>query len=191
MIPVVILAAGASLRLGRPKQMEKLGGESLLERSVRVAVEAQMGVVYVVVNAEDSVVIAEARRLSCEVVLNREAAEGMASSVRAGVGALEGTADGMLVMTCDQPAVSPAHLRNLAAEGAGEVVASAYDGRRGVPAYFPSAMFGRLMELRGDAGARELLQDARAVALEEGETDVDSEEDLERARAVFGSDRSL
>lgn len=188
MIPVVILAAGASRRLGRPKQMEEIGGESLLARSVRVAAEAQLGPVYVVVSSADAAVIAGARGLRCEVILNGHAAEGMATSIRAGVGALGGAATGAIVMTCDQPAVSPAHLRLLAAEADGGVVASAYAGRRGVPAYFPVTMFGKLMELRGDAGARELLRDVCAVALKGGETDVDSEEDLERARAMFGGE---
>lgn len=95
---------------------------------------------------------------------------------------------GVVVMTCDQPAVSAAHLRGLAG-GAGEVVvASAYAGRRGVPAYFPARMFGELMELRGDAGARELLRGARAIALPDGELDVDTEEVLARARMLFGGE---
>jgi len=121
-------------------------------------------------------------------VLNGEAGEGMAASIRAGVRALGGEVAGVVVMTCDQPAVSAAHLRGLA-EGAGEVVvASAYAGRRGVPAYFPARVFGALMKLRGDAGARELLRGARAIALPDGELDVDTEEVLARARVLFGGE---
>lgn len=186
---MLVLAAGASRRLGRPKQMEELGGESLLARSVRVAGEAGLGPVYAVVSADDFAVIAEARGLGCQVVLNREAEEGMASSIRAGVRALGDGAKGAMVMTCDQPAVSPAHLRLLAADG--EVAASAYGGRRGVPAYFPASVFGELLELRGDAGARELLRSARAVELKDGEVDIDTVEDLERARTLFGGAREV
>ncbi len=188
MIALVILAAGASRRLGRPKQMERLGGETLLARAVRVAGEAGLGTVFAVVDAADAVLVAEARRLRCEVVLNGEAVEGMASSIRAGVGALRGEIPGVVVMTCDQPAVSAEHLR-LLADGAGEkVVASAYAGRRGVPAYFPAHVFGKLMELRRDAGARNLLREAQVIPLEHGELDVDTDEELERARALFGSE---
>ena len=188
MTAVVILAAGASRRLRRPKQMERLGAETLLGRAVRVAGESGLGTVWAVVDAADAVVVGEARRLGCEVVLNGEAGEGMAASIRAGVRALGGEVAGVVVMTCDQPAVSAAHLRGLA-EGAGEVVvASAYAGRRGVPAYFPARVFGALMKLRGDAGARELLRGARAIALPDGELDVDTEEVLARARVLFGGE---
>jgi CTP:molybdopterin cytidylyltransferase MocA len=69
---------------------------------------------------------------------------------------------------------------------ADEVTASFYAGRRGVPAYFPRAMFERLMELRGDAGAREMLKNAPAVELAGGEMDVDTAEDLVNARETFG-----
>lgn len=187
-IPVVILAAGASRRLGRPKQIERLGGETLLERAVRVAMESGLGTVFAVVDATDGVVVAEARRLRCEVVLNREAEEGMAASIQggvwAGVRAIGGAPTGMVVMTCDQPAVSAEHLRALAGEGG--VVASEYAGRRGVPAYFPASVFGELLALRGDVGARELLRGARAIALEYGELDLDTDEEFEQARVLFG-----
>ena len=190
MIAVVILAAGSSARLGRAKQVEELGGESLLGRAVRVAAEAGLGPVYAVVNAADAAVIAQARGLPCEVVLNREAEEGMASSIRAGVRALGDRVTAAIVMTCDQPAVSPAHLRLLAAAGGGEIVASAYAARRGVPAYFPTAAFGELLELRGNAGARDLLRDVRAIELKGGEVDVDTEADLEVARALVEGERT-
>ena len=106
MTAIVVLAAGESRRLGRPKQMEMLGAETLLGRAVRVANEAGLGPVYVVVRPGDEAVMAAARRLRCEVVLNGEASEGMASSIRAGVRAAGDTAEGVLVMTCDQPAVT-------------------------------------------------------------------------------------
>ncbi len=186
MTATVILAAGSSRRLGRPKQMERLGAETLLARAVRVARAAELGSVSVVVNAEDAAVVAEARGLACEVVLNGEAGEGMASSIRAGVLAAGDAAEAIVVMTCDQPAVTPEHLRLLVHEAGGDVMASAYGDRRGVPAVFPARVFGELLALRGDAGARELLRDARALALADGELDVDTGEELERARALFG-----
>lgn len=188
MIAIVILAAGSSNRLGRPKQLEELGAESLLARAVRVAAGARLGAVLVVVRAADVGVTAEARRQPCEVVSNEEASEGMAASIRAGVRALGDAAAGVIVMTCDQPAVTSEHLRLLAAEAADYIVASAYGGRRGVPAYFPSSRFGDLMELRGDAGARELLRDVRTVELKGGEADIDTQDDLYRVRALFGVD---
>ncbi len=190
-----MLAAGSSRRLGEPKQLVFLGGETLLERAARVAREAGLQPIYivfgVVVSGGHDVDFGVAKLESytpqfCVPLLNEGAAEGMASSIRVGVGAaVEAGVDGVVVMACDQPAVSAGHLRELMA-GGGEVVASEYAGRRGVPAYFPASYFKELMELRGDVGARELLLGARAVELPGGELDVDTPEELARARELFG-----
>ena len=93
-------------------------------------------------------------------------------------------AKGALVMTCDQPAVTATHLLRLMSKH--EVTASRYAGRNGVPAYFPEEYFDNLMELKGDAGTGELLARARYEGLENGELDVDTPEDLARARELFG-----
>jgi CTP:molybdopterin cytidylyltransferase MocA len=136
----------------------------------------------VVAGGQDSVSF-----LRCAVLVNEGAGEGMASSIRIGVAAVAAAgASGVVVMACDQPAVTAAHLRLLIADG-DEVTASGYAGRSGVPAYFPVGVFGELMELRGDVGARELLKAARVVELPGGELDVDTVEDLEQVRALFGS----
>lgn len=182
----MVLAAGTSRRLGEPKQSVRLGCETLLERSVRVAMEAGLEPLYVVVSAGQETELWADKLAGCTIVGNEGAPEGMASSIRVGVGAaLKAGADGVLVMACDQPAVTAEHLRELML-GGGEPVASRYAGRRGVPAYFPVRVFGELMALRGDGGARELLQEAKSVELPGGELDVDTVEELARARALFG-----
>jgi CTP:molybdopterin cytidylyltransferase MocA len=188
-VAAVVLAAGASTRLGSPKQMARLGGKTLLERTVRTALDAGLRPVYVVVaGGQDRTLcvaglVQRAEEPTVVPVVNPQAAEGMASSLRAGVTAARDAA-GVVVLACDQPAVTAEHLRELA-QGAGEILASAYAGRKGVPAYFPSSAFPELLQLRGDAGARELLQMARAVELPGGELDVDTVEDLERAIQIY------
>jgi CTP:molybdopterin cytidylyltransferase MocA len=120
-------------------------------------------------------------------VVNDQWKEGMASSIRLGVrtlGSVAKEAEGVLLMTCDQPAVTVKHLLRLTLRA--EVKASRYAGRNGVPAFFPKQYFDQLMELKGDAGARELLAEARYEELENGELDVDTLADLERARKLFG-----
>jgi len=181
--PAVVLAAGASVRLGEPKQMVRLAGETLLERAVKTAREAGCSPVVVVLGAD-----AERIQIQCDlsdavVAINDEWSEGMASSIRVGVGAVR-DADGVVLMTCDQPAVTAAHLRALMKTG--EATASTYAARRGVPAYLPASAFAQLLELRGDAGARDLLREAEAVELAGGELDVDTAEDFARARELFG-----
>jgi CTP:molybdopterin cytidylyltransferase MocA len=157
-----------------------LGGETLVERAVRVAGEAGLSPVFVVV--ADAAV---AEGLDATVVVNDEAAEGMAASIRCGVArARELGLSGTVLMTCDQIALRAEHLRLLMAD-ASRVTGSRYAGRVGIPAYFPAAAFDELLRLRGDVGARALLQAAHAVVAEELSLDVDTEDDLERARAAL------
>jgi molybdenum cofactor cytidylyltransferase len=182
-IGAVILAAGASRRLGEPKQLVKVGAENLLERSVRVAHEAGCSPLVVVLGASAESIEAACELKDVDVLINDSWSEGMGASVRVGVGALRDV-DGCLLMTCDMPAVTAAHLRMLSVSG--NATGSAYAGRRGVPAYFPASSFKDLMELRGDVGAKDLLRSAQCVALAGGELDVDTIEDLDRARALFG-----
>ena len=182
-VAAVILAAGASTRLGEPKQLVTLGGERLLERAVRVAREA--GCVPVVVLGCGAEAIEDACELDgVQSMRNSSWEEGMGSSVRAGVAAVRDWAAGLLLMTCDQPAVTGQHLRELMQGG--DLAASSYAGKRGVPAYFPVSSLPLLLALEGDAGARGLLASARLVALCGGELDVDTVESLVDARKVFG-----
>ena len=184
MTAAVVLAAGTSSRLGRAKQTVVLSGETLVERAVRVAMEAGLAPVIVVVRDEGELA-AGLRDRGCDVVVNRDANEGIGSSVRCGVERCrELGAEGILLMTCDQVALRAEHLRALCGGGGG-VVGSGYAGRVGIPAYFPAASFGELMELRGDVGARGLLRGAATVVDEGLELDVDTEEDVERARMLL------
>jgi molybdenum cofactor cytidylyltransferase len=168
----VVLAAGSSTRLGRPKQTVMIGGETLVQRAVRLAIEAGLSPV-ILVAADEALIVAGA-----EIVLNEAASEGMASSIRCGVNAVQGC-DGVVLMACDQPALSVEHLQALIAEPA-EIAGSAYAGRVGVPAYFPKSSFEALLALEGDAGARELLRGVRQVPQENLSFDIDTKEDLAR-----------
>lgn len=177
-VAAVVLAAGASRRLGRAKQSLEIGGETLLERAVRVAVEAELEPVIVVVRDEE----AGTSLRGCDVVVNALADEGMAASIRAGVSrAMELGVAGVVVMACDQVALRVEHLRDLCGE-VDRVTGSGYAGKVGIPAYFPAEKFGELMELRGDVGARELLLGAVAVVDEALALDVDTEADFEVLR---------
>ena len=183
----MVLAAGFSRRLGRPKQAVQLGGEMLIERAVRTAVEAGFAAVYAVV-PPDATFAERLVRQACTVVVNPGCAEGMASSIRAGVRAVQdsfdGTLDGVVLMTCDQPGTRPAHLWALCADRQ-RVTGSGYAGRVAVPAYFPQKCFDQLLALHGDQGARTLLQNAACVEAEELAVDVDTEEDVTQTRLRF------
>lgn len=184
-IAAVVLAAGTSSRLGRPKQDIVLNGETLLERSVRAASEAAC--VPVVVIVSDAARIDELQQFGTESLLNRRSFEGMATSIVAGVKwAKAKGAEGVVLMTCDQPAVTAEHLRALMADTS-RVTGSAYAGRIGVPAYFPASSFGDLLALRGDQGARELLRGVASVANEQLALDIDTEADFAEAQRLIGN----
>ena len=184
-VAAVILAAGASRRLGEPKQLVRVHGETLLERTVRVAAEAGCSPILVVLGASSEAILAHTSLTPAEVLLNPEWDEGMASSIRAGIRALPPKTQAALLLTCDQPTVTAVHLQRLASSAATEPVASRYAGRHGVPAYFPANTFAELLRLSGDAGARLLLSTARAIDLPGGEIDVDTPESLRSARAII------
>ena len=183
-LAAVVLAAGSSRRLGRPKQTLTLGGETLLARAVRTAREAGLAPVVAVVPQGG---IATAQLPPGTVVLvNGKAADGMSTSVHLGVRwAMQQRLPGLLLMTCDQPGVSAEHLCRLCADPA-RVTGSAYAGRAGVPAYFPAANFAELLQLTGDAGARQLLKDAAVIPDEALALDIDTEQDLAQAQAQYG-----
>lgn len=176
----MVLAAGASRRLGRSKQQLMLAGERLVDRAARVAAEAGLSPVFVVVARQEDAAQA------ATTVLHTASAEGMSSSLRAGVQAvLESGASGVVVMTCDQAGQTPNHLRALCSLPELRC-ASGYAARRGVPAYFPREDFPALLRLSGDEGARSLLRDSRAVYDEALALDIDTEEAYRRAQALYG-----
>ena len=157
--------------------------ETLLERAVRVAHEAGLRPVVGVVPAD----LALVPQLKMICVLNAEARDGMASSIRVGLRALaedDATISGAILLACDQPSVTAAHLRELASDPT-SAVASSYAGRNGVPAYFPARTFQALMALEGDVGARDLIQNARSIPLENGDLDIDTVDDLIKARRLY------
>lgn len=192
-IPAIVLAAGASVRLGQPKQLLSLPGfanETLLDRALRLALQAGATPVFVVLGAHAEDIQRHAHLHSCTVLLNPEWQEGMASSLRVGIRAVMEkcfSASGALIMVCDQPALSAEHLRSLIAghRNAPEIAtASHYAGRYGVPVVLPRTMFAAVLRLTGDEGARTILQQAEhvnAIDFIRGEWDIDRPEDLPRS----------
>lgn len=183
-VATIILAAGASRRLGRPKQLIDFEGRPLLVRAIDAALA--VGDVFVVLgaNAEEIRKVLGVDGLG--VVINSEWSEGIASSIRAGVSAVvETAADGVLLMACDQPRVTAEHLQELRRGfvecGCERIVASEYAGVVGIPAVFPRAEFAALLALKGDEGARKILRgggELVAVKFAGGEVDIDTSEDL-------------
>lgn len=185
-ISAIILAAGASRRLGRPKQLLEVGGEPLVGRAARLALEAGCRPVIVVVGAEREAVEAAVGRQEVQTVYNPDWPSGMGSSVRAGLTALPADVNAALFLLTDQPHLDRGLLERLLAAfrgSGGPLAVSDYGGTLGVPAVFSRRLFAELAQLEGDRGARRVIQrhmeQLVSVPFPEGRRDIDTEEDWE------------
>ena len=184
---IIILAAGSSSRMGRPKQLLPYNGKSLLEHTVDTANDTDANPVIVVLGANATMLDKEINEKKVHITENTEWGEGMASSVRCGIKTLMQIApysDAAIIMVCDQPFVSPALLNELIAaqKNTGKaIVTSQYNNAIGPPALFHKTVFPGLLELKGDAGARKIIEkrktDVATVSFDKGEIDIDTEAD--------------
>lgn len=184
----VVLAAGASRRLGRPKQLVRVDGVPLVVQAVSaLAPHCDRGVICVVGAGGDEV-CAVLDGLDVTVVDNPEWSEGIAASIRCGVARVPADARSILLALCDQPRVRSADFARLVTAGCAaptSVVAAGYGKGYGVPALFPVAYRDALMALRGDCGAKGIIAGAaprRVVAMPDAAFDVDRREDLQQLR---------
>ncbi len=182
---VLVLAAGASKRLGQPKQLVKLGGRPALHIVVTNAVALAGNAVTVVVGANAREMTHLLAHSPASVIVNRSWEEGMASSLRFGLASLPPGCDAVLVLLGDQVAVTADDLKRLAGAWKGEeslIAAAVYDQHVGVPAIFPRLCFSELAELRGDHGARAVLERNSyrlvRVPMSNAAIDLDTPEDL-------------
>ncbi|QCR24857.1 NTP transferase domain-containing protein [Pontibacter sp. SGAir0037] len=187
MTGLVLLAAGASTRLGEPKQQLLYQGKTLLQHAVEVALQAGCAPVVVVLGARAASILPEVEKEPVSVVQNPGWEEGMASSIRSGLTYLlriEPETTGCIFMVCDQPYVDAALLNRLVQASAGNtnrIVASAYKDTAGTPVLFGKSFFTELLALKGQEGARKILfrhQEAvTTVAFPLGAIDIDTAED--------------
>jgi molybdenum cofactor cytidylyltransferase len=188
----VLLAAGASTRLGQPKQLVKHEGVTLLRRAAQAAIGAGLDPVVVVLGAQADRLVSEVGDLALQVVINENWRAGLGNSISAGVRALDGAPIGapvesVLIMLADQPRVDAAvigRLMHAFRAGSAPIVASAYGDALGVPALFGRAYLPCLAELSGDRGAKAIIAGAaaevEAIPFPEGEHDVDTARDVQR-----------
>lgn len=129
----------------------------------------------------------ELDRLEVSIVINPRWIDGIASSIRAGVNSLPASVEGALLTLCDQPEVSTGHLDALIRrflERHESIVASGYGGTAGVPALFPRSLFSELLSLKGDRGAKQIIERYNTrtdvIPFPGGTIDIDTHDDLER-----------
>lgn len=182
----VLLAAGASRRLGRPKQLVEIDGEPLLRRAARALLATRPFETIVVLGHEAERMREALDGLALRCVVAADPAKGLSASLRTGLAALDACCEGALIALTDQPALHADHLlalRDAWRAQPARAAASAYAGALGVPALLPRGWFDELARLDGDVGARDLLRaraaDVVAVAAPALARDVDTQADLD------------
>lgn len=181
----IVLAAGALTRFGSAKQLIRVAGRPMMHTVVARAVDVAGSAVIVVLGARSAELAPLLTHTPASVVINRDWREGIASSIRAGVARLPSSCSAVLLILADQPAVTAEDLKRLAGTWRRQpeyIAAARYGSTTGVPAIFPRSVFCDLAALRGDVGARLVLQRnpdrVARVPMPSAAIDVDTPEDL-------------
>ncbi len=174
---IVVLAAGASRRLGRPKQLEVLDGRPVLRHVVDCAAATEPDQLVVVVGHMADAVAAVLHDAPCEVVHNQRAADGQSTSLAAGIAALRTDIDRAVIVLGDQPRLDRAVVAAVAA-GEGPIRRARYRDRPGHPVAFDREVWENLRQLTGDEGARSLLGDL-SNSIRDVHVDTDAPIDLD------------
>jgi len=187
----IVLAAGPSRRFGSPKQLVRVQGRPLLHTAVARASEVVGQSVIVVLGAGAATLAPLLRHSSGVVVINRHWERGIASSLRAGLKALPGSSDAVLILLIDQPAVTAMDLRRLIAawrRQPGAACAAQFGGTVGTPLIVPRAFFAGLRALTGDEAPADFLRRhpdrVMRVPMDSAALDLDTPEDLLQIRDI-------
>jgi molybdenum cofactor cytidylyltransferase len=182
----VILAAGTSSRLGRPKQLLDLHGEPLLRRTVRNALASTLDEVILVLGARAEEIAAAVGELGQRTVINGDYAEGQATSLVAGLKSVDPRANGVLFLLGDQPQIGPSIIDTLIGrfrQDTPSIVQPVYGGVPANPVLFSRTLKDELLAVSGDEGARALVRARKdevvRLPVSDGPPprDVDTEED--------------
>ncbi len=188
-IGIVLLAAGASSRLGYPKQLVDFKGIPLLQHSIEVAESLEFDARILVLGAKEEQINKKINCGNFKVVINENWEEGMSSSLRKGISEAlkaEKELDHILMLLSDQPLITKDTLQELIRvhmENNKQATFSEYAGEPGVPAIFSREIFSELKKLKGDQGAKKLIYNTDfqygTVQFENGNFDVDTTADVE------------
>jgi len=160
-VAILILGAGSSTRMGKPKQTLSIGKTTLLGLSIENALQANAKNVYCVLGANAEIIIQSISKYNIEVIINDNHKKGLSSSIVSGIQHIQDkNFDAVLIMLADQPHVDFNYLNTLIQsfeKNPTKVSASKYKKNNGVPAIFPKALYQQLLKLKEDKGAKDFL----------------------------------
>jgi molybdenum cofactor cytidylyltransferase len=185
-LDAILLAAGSSSRMGGSHKLRALfDGEPLLRRSARVLSAVGARSVTVVLGHDADRMAALLPEYEGKIIVNPDHAEGLASSLRAGIASLPNDSDGALVHLADMPGVTPDALQDMSTaftrSGGQAIVRATHGGKRGNPVILPRSVYSQVARLTGDTGARAIVEGfaGQVIDVEIGEAaslDVDTPE---------------
>ncbi|WP_299130115.1 nucleotidyltransferase family protein [uncultured Winogradskyella sp.] len=170
-IAVLLLAAGTSTRMKKPKQLLPIGKETLLTVVINNLLNSNISKLYCVLGAHTKPITEKLKDYNITCVHNQNYKQGLGSSINAGIRAIMNDNvlfDAVLIVLGDQPNVDAAYINQLikkAKENPGNVISSTYNTSYGVPAIFPKHYFESLLHLRGDKGAKDFLNSSATNVL--------------------------
>jgi molybdenum cofactor cytidylyltransferase len=185
-IPVLLLAAGASRRMGQPKQLLPWGGNTLIEHQVHSLKKIQ-NPVFVVLGSNSGLIAPLLEKLRVNIIINDNWEKGMGNSISCGMGAVVNelkSPAGVLITLLDQPLIPVGHYErmiSLFSQGFQQIIVSgSKSGWKGVPALFDSYYFEELTRLDGDSGAKKIIENnpekITAIPCKECLEDIDTPE---------------
>jgi len=181
-VATIILAAGESKRLGKPKQLLPYKNTTLLGNSINAATESGLTNILIVLGSNFLKISQSIKCKSIRQIINTKWKEGMGSSLSTGMKTVLNE-EAVLIMLCDQPKITSKHISSLIDNyQPGKIIGSTYDGILGVPALFPKKYFEHLAGLSGDQGAKKIIEqfseNVISVECPEGAIDIDIKADL-------------
>lgn len=188
MTGIIILAAGSSSRLGKPKQNLVFKGKTLLQRTIETAIASVCNPIVVVLGGNAEVIEPNIKNYAVNITHNPDWAEGMSSSIRKGVSAMlkiEPNIQSVILMLCDQPFTDTYLLNHLImANGKDGITGCAYNDTIGPPVLFDAVYFTDLLSLKGHEGAKKVIHKYRdkvgEILFQHGSIDIDTIEDFEK-----------
>lgn len=187
-IGAILLAAGGSSRLGRPKQLLEFEGTTLVKLAAEMLTASACSPVVAVLGAEIERSSEQLAGIDISICINENWNQGMSTSISSGLNTLlkvDSELDAVIIALCDQPLIISKDIDQLIHEfiSSGKpIVGSRYDDVTGVPALFARAMFEQLLTLNGDQGARKLIREhpelTSAVEMRSAAIDIDTPDDL-------------
>jgi molybdenum cofactor cytidylyltransferase len=190
-VTAIVLAAGTSSRMGSPKQLLRVGQETLLERTLGILRRSKVDQIVVVLGHEATGIQEQVELTGVKIVVNKAYREGMGTSLREGVSNVAPSARAALVVLADQPFLQPATIDRLIDEyheHQPQIVLPLYRGFRGNPVVLDRSVFPEIESLSGDVGCRAIFgshtKNILKVSVEDVGVllDVDTKADLEKFR---------